>query len=168
LIDDLKLEAISAFESQSLQLSTRRLVRFNTKGVWTHAAVAITAYQSTHALASQPALPQDVKTLSLARKLQQADPRTHCQEDIPVEILIGGDHYWRIVKDRTPIRVSEYAVLVPTAFGWILSGNRFGTHVNSAVVNFINSEQSFTPSEYDLRCLWDLEAMGNPRTTFNH
>ena len=56
LIDDLKLEAISEreltacpFESQSAQLSKRRLVRFDMKGVWTHSAVTITAYESTHA-----------------------------------------------------------------------------------------------------------------------
>jgi hypothetical protein len=130
------------------------------KGVWTLAAVAITAYESTHALSAQPAVPQDVKTLGLARKLQLADPRTHSQEDVHVEILIGGGHYWRIVKDSPPIRVSASAVLVPTAFGWILSGNNSGTHVNSAVVIFINSEQTFTPSEDDLRRFWDLEVIG--------
>jgi hypothetical protein len=130
------------------------------KGVWTHAAVAINAYESTHALSAQPAVPQDVKTLALAHKLQLVDHRTHSQEDVPVEILIGGDHCWRIVKDSPPIHVSASEVLVPTAFGWILSGNGPGTHVNSAVVNFINSEQTFTPSEDDLRRFWDLEAIG--------
>jgi hypothetical protein len=32
--------------------------------------------------------------------------------------------------------------------------------VNSAVVNFINLEQTFTPSEDDLRRFWDLETLG--------
>jgi hypothetical protein len=62
------------------------------KGVWTHSAVAITAYESTHALSAQPTVPQDVKTLAHARKLQLADPKTHSQEAAPVEILIGGEH----------------------------------------------------------------------------
>jgi hypothetical protein len=115
------------------------------KGVWTHSAVAITVYESTHALSAQPAVPQGVETLAHARKLQLADPKTHSQEDVPIEILIGRDHYWKIVKNSPPIRVSMSAVLVPTAFGWILSGNRSGTHVNSAVMNFINLEQIFTP-----------------------
>jgi hypothetical protein len=74
--------------------------------------------------------------------------------------IIGGDHYWKIVKDSPPIRISTSAVLVPTAFSWILSGNRSGTHVNSTVVNFIDLEQTFTPSEDDLRRFWDLEAIG--------
>jgi hypothetical protein len=100
LIDDLKLEAISkrelavcAFESQSTRMSRRRLVRFNLGGVWTHSAVAITAYESTHALTAQPAVPQDVKTLAYSRKLKLADPKTNSPDDVPVEILIGGDHY---------------------------------------------------------------------------
>jgi hypothetical protein len=45
-------------------------------------------------------------------------------------------------------------------FVWILSGNRSGTRVNSAVVKFINLEQTLTPSEDDLRRFWDLETIG--------
>jgi len=88
------------------------------------------------------------------------DPKTHPQEDIPVEILIGGDHYWKVVKDNSPIRLSTSAVLVPTTVGCMLSGNRSGTYVNSAVVNFIHSDQTFTPSDDDLRRFWDLETIG--------
>jgi len=76
------------------------------KGVWTHSAVAITAYESTHAFSAQPAVPQDVKTLAHACELQLPDPKTHSQEDVLVEILIGGDHYWKIVRDSPPIRIS--------------------------------------------------------------
>jgi hypothetical protein len=90
--------------------------------------VSITAYESTHTLLAQPAVSQDVKTLAYAHRLQLADPKTHSQEDIPVEILIGGDHYWKVVKDSPPIRISTLAVLVPTTFGWILSGNSSGTY----------------------------------------
>jgi hypothetical protein len=167
LIDDLKLQAINekeltvcAFESKSAQSSRRRLVRFNMKGVWTHSTVSITAYESAHALSAQPAVPQDVKTLAYTRKLQLADPKTHPHEDIPVEILIGGHHYWKVVKDSSPIRISMSAVLVPSTFGWILSGNRSGTHVNLPVVNFINLDQIVTPSDDELRRFWDLETIG--------
>ena len=72
------------------------------KGVWTHFVVPITAYESTPALSTQPAVPEDVKTLAYASKLQLADPKTQPQEDIPVEILIGGDHYWKVVRDNHP------------------------------------------------------------------
>jgi hypothetical protein len=121
--------------------------------------VSIMAYESDHTLLAQPPVPQDVKTLASARKLQLADPKTHSQEDIPVEILIGGDHYWKLVKDSPPICISTSAVLVPTTLGWILSGNRSGTYVNSAVVNFVNADHTFTPSD-DLRRFWDLETIG--------
>jgi hypothetical protein len=77
-----------------------------------------------------------------------------------LEILIGGRHYWKIVKVSPPIRILTSAVLIPTACGWIVSGNTSGTSVNSAVVKFINLEQTFTPSEDDLRRFWDLETIG--------
>ena len=77
-----------AFELNSTQSSGSRLVRLNMKGVWTHSAVSITAYESTHAFSSQPAVSQDVTTLGHARKHQLADPNAHSQEDVPVEILI--------------------------------------------------------------------------------
>jgi hypothetical protein len=135
------------------------------KGVWSNSMVSIIAYESAHALLAQPAVPQNVTTLVYARKLQLTDPKTNSQEDIPVEILIGGNHYWKVVKDSPPIRISTSAVLLRTTFGWILSGNRSGTHVNSAVVNFINLDQTSTPSDDDLRCFWDLETIG---ITTNH
>lgn len=109
---------------------------------------------------TQPAVLLDIKTLAYACKLQLADPKTHSQEDVPVEVLIRGDYYWKVVKDSPPIRISMSAVLIPTAFGWILSGNRSGICVNSAVVNYINLEQNFTPSDDDLRRFWDLETIG--------
>ena len=167
LIDVLKLQtinerelAVCVFESKSTQSSRRRLVRFKMKSVWTQSAVSITAYESSHVLSTQPGVLQDIKTLAHARKLQLADPKTHAQEDVLVEILIGGDYYWKVVKDSPPKRISTSAVLIPTAFGWILSGNRSGICVNSAVVNYINLEQNFMPSDDDLRRFWDLETIG--------
>jgi len=64
------------------------------------------------------------------------------------------------VIDSPAIRIWTSAVLVPTTFGWILRGNGSGTHVDSAVVKFINLDQIFTPSDGDLRLFWDLETIG--------
>lgn len=116
--------------------------------------VSITAYESAHTLSAQPAVPQDVTTLAYTRKLQLADPKE--EEDIPVEILIGGDHYWKVVKANPPIHISTSAVLVPNMFGWILSGSRSGTYVNPVTVNFVNSHQTLTLSDEDVRRFWDL------------
>jgi hypothetical protein len=167
LIHDLKLQAISekeltvwVYESKSAQSSRRRLVRFNIKGVWTHSTVSITAYEGAHALSAQPAVPQYVKTLAYTSKLQLSDPKTRPHEDIPVEILIGGDHYWKVVKDSSPIRISTSAALVPSTFCWILSGNRSGKRVNMAVVNFINLDQTLQPLDDELRGFRDLQTIG--------
>jgi hypothetical protein len=46
-----------------------------------------------------------------AHKLQFADPGEH--EDLPIEILVGCDHYWKIVKDGPPLRISPSVVLLP-------------------------------------------------------
>jgi len=49
------------------------------------------AFESTHAF-SYPAVPHDIKTLAHTRKLMLADP-PGASEDLPIEILIGGDRY---------------------------------------------------------------------------
>jgi hypothetical protein len=49
-----------------------------------------------------------------------ADLKTDLQEHLPVAILIGGTSYWKVIKDSSPIRLSETLVLIPSIFGWIL------------------------------------------------
>jgi hypothetical protein len=50
--------------------------------------------------------------------------------------------------------------LLPSKFGWILSGNKTGTTVNHASVNYFHNREGFTPSDNDMRHFWDLEALG--------
>lgn len=177
LVDELKLEVmdqreltVCTFESQSNTSTKRKLIRFNMKGAWTNSTVPVCAYECSHTLSPQPAVPQDVKTLAQTRKLQLADPKTDSKEDLPVEILIGGDFYWRIVKVNSPIRTSSSTVLIPSIFGWILSGSRSGISVNSAAVNFINIDEPSVPMNSEIRHFWDLEIMGitdNPSRALN-
>jgi hypothetical protein len=61
-------------------------------------------------------------------KLQFADLRE--QKDLPIEILVEDDHYWKIVKDSPPLRISTSVVLLPLKLGWVLSGNRSGISTN--------------------------------------
>jgi hypothetical protein len=98
--------------------------------------------------------------LAHTRKLQLADPKDDPEEDLPIEILIGGDHYWKIVKDSSPIRISALVVLIPSKLGWILSGKRSGITVNSTVVNYINLDQTFLPPDDAFRYFWELETIG--------
>jgi hypothetical protein len=125
LINDFKLEVVdhrdlvvSAFESPSSDSSPHRGARFCAKSIWNNVTVPITAFESAHALCPHPTVRHDVTNIKQTRKLQLADPREG-DRDPPIEILIGGDHYWRIVKDVSTIRLSSSLVLLPTKFGCI-------------------------------------------------
>jgi hypothetical protein len=93
--------------------------------------------------------------MAQTRKLQLADPRER-DRDLPIEVLIGGEYYWRIVQDASTIRLSSSLVLLPTKFGWILPGNRTGITANHMAVNHIALEHA----DNDLRKFWDLETIG--------
>jgi hypothetical protein len=93
--------------------------------------------------------------MARTRNLQLADPREG-ERDIPIEVLIGGDHYWRIVRDAATIRLSSSLVLLPTMFGWILTGTRTGITANQTMVNHVTLQHS----DDDLRKFWDLETIG--------
>jgi len=103
-------------------------------------------------------VPQDVNRMTHIPKLQLADPRE--QEDLPTEMLIGGDHYWKIVKDSPPWCLSPSIVLLPSRLRWILNGNRSGVSVNAAAVNLLHSELSGPLPEEEIKRFWDLETIG--------
>jgi hypothetical protein len=88
-----------------------------------------------------------------------ADPKDD-SEDVPIEILIAGDHYWKIVKDTSPIHLSPSVVLLPSKLGWILSGNRSAIAATSIMVIYVNLEDTFSLSDDVARCFWDLETLG--------
>jgi len=143
LIDDLKLRIIehrelnvSAFESQSALPSHRRLVPLISRGLF-QTALSQSAPSRAHTLSPQPAVPQEVRTIAHDRRIQLADPKTDSIGELPVEILIGGDSYWKIVNDSSPMRISESLMLISSIIGWVLSGNRSGARVNSLTVNFV-------------------------------
>jgi len=99
-IEDLKLRTIehrelnvSAFESQPSPPSRRRLVRFKVTTISSNCTIPISAFESAHTLSPQLAVPQEVGNWARDRRLQLADHKLDLQEDVPVEILIGGDSY---------------------------------------------------------------------------
>jgi hypothetical protein len=91
-------------------------------------------------------------------KLQFADPAE--QEDLPIEILVGSDHYWKLVKDSPPRRISPSVVLLPSNLGWILSGNWSGISANVAAVKLFRLENPGPLPETEIKRFWDLEAIG--------
>jgi len=94
-----------------------------------------------------------------ACKLQLADPPGD-PENLRIEILIGGDHYWGIVKDTSPIRLSPSVVLLPSKLEWVLSGNRSAVTASSIMVNYVNLDQISCPSDDAVRRFWELETLG--------
>lgn len=166
LIDELLLEVIdnktlsvSSFETVSPTSSPRRLVQMNIRGIWTNFSIPVLALESDHSFSPHPRVPHDIQTLGNIRKLQLADPKDNCA-DLPIELLIGGDQYWRIVKNTGPVRLSPSLVLLPSRFGWILSGSRSGITVDFTTVSYINLGQAASPQDDELRRFWDLETIG--------
>ena len=166
LIDELGLEVLSdkqlkvnSFETQSSTTNSRKFVRMNVRGLWNNCHLTLTAFETPHSFSSHPTVPHDISIFGQTRKLQMADP-TDDFANLPIEVLIGGDQYWTIVKDSAPLRLSPSVVLIPSKFGWILSGNRTGVSVNYTTVNFIDACTVPSALDDDLRRFWDLESIG--------
>ena len=51
-----------------------------------------------------PTVPHEITIMAQTRKIQLADPREG-ERDLPIEVLIGGDHYL-IVKNASTIRLT--------------------------------------------------------------
>ena len=116
-------------------------------GICSSCTIQISAFESAHTLSPQPAVTQEVGNLSRGIRMELADPKTVLQEDLPVAFLIGGDSYWKVMKVSPPIRLSGSLVLIPSIFGWVLSGNRSGPRVKSTTVNFLHSDQPDWPPD---------------------
>jgi hypothetical protein len=125
--------------------------------MWTNFNTTITAFESAYEFLPQPTVPRDINKTHTA-KLLFADPRK--LEDLPIEILVGGDHYWKIVKDSPPLRIPPSVVLLPSNLGWILSGNRSGICANVAAVNFLHLQRPGPLPETEIKRFWDLETIG--------
>ncbi|GFS72147.1 uncharacterized protein NPIL_306731 [Nephila pilipes] len=55
--------------------------------------------------------------------MKLADPDDSLSS-LPIEILIGADFYWNVMHSDAPVKLSDSLALVPSSFGWILSGSR--------------------------------------------
>jgi hypothetical protein len=167
VVIDSRTLSVSSFETSSPSSSQRRLVRPNLKGIWTNFSLPILTLESDHSFSPHPTVPHDIQMLGNIRKLQLADPKDNC-DDLPIELPIGGDQYWKVVKNTGPVRLSPSIVLLPSQLGWLHSGSRSGIAVNFTSVNHINLGRPDSPQEDDFCRFWDLETIGisaeQPRT----
>ena len=128
-------------------------------GYTTRARVSIAAFECHNTYSAQPTPPKYIRVMASLNKIKLVDPQDDCDDALPIEVLIGADYYWNIVTTQRPIRVSPSLVLLPTIFGFVLSGNRSSTTVNQVSVHYI----SFTLDEISnesVRLFWDLETIG--------
>ena len=128
------------------------------KSIWTAFSTTITVYESGYVFIPQPTVSPDIATPTPTPKLQLADPREN--GDFPIEILVGGDYYWTIVKDSPLLRMSQSTVLLPSKFGWILTGNRTGISTNVIAVHLLHSESHGSLPDVEVKRFWVLEAIG--------
>ena len=80
---------------------------------------------------------------------------------LPIEILVGGNHYWKIVKDSPPWRISRSLVLLPSRLRWVLRGNRSVISANVTAINFLHLERPGPLPETEIKRFWDLKTIGN-------
>nr|XP_042897565.1 uncharacterized protein LOC122269298 [Parasteatoda tepidariorum] len=166
LVDYLKLDVISsdsleihAFESSSNQAQSRRKVRFKLSSIWNQSEIYLHAFESPNRYAVHPSVPLEIASMAHKKKFKLADPNDTLQ-DMPIEVLIGADFYWTVVNSEIPFRLSETIVLIPSIFGWILSGSR--SHTSVASLSSVHNISITSPYILDdqVRKFWDLDTLG--------
>ena len=63
----------------------------------------------------------DQYTLKELEGYSLADPACVVPGSLPVDILIGVDHFWKLITDKI-VRLSSGVVIMSTLYGWVLSG----------------------------------------------
>ncbi|GFY01210.1 uncharacterized protein TNCV_5076771 [Trichonephila clavipes] len=74
--------------------------------------------------------------------MKLADPDDSLSS-LPIEILIGAGFYWNVMHSDAPVKLSDSLALVPSSFGWILSGSQSHATVSfNHTVHNINVDTS--------------------------
>lgn len=88
-------------------------------------------------------------------------------EDSKIDVLIGSDHYWKIVTG-TVVRGSDGPTAIETRLGWVLSGPAHGLQESTSLTFTAQSSHMlrvdcFTDTDSlaaGLKRFWDLESLG--------
>jgi hypothetical protein len=75
-------------------------LRLDLRGIWTNSSTINIAFESAYEFLAQTTVLHDVNIMTHIPKIQLVDPSE--QEDLTIEILVGGDHYWKTVNDSPP------------------------------------------------------------------
>lgn len=86
--------------------------------------------------------------------LQLADPQWN--HSMPVDLLIGGELYWRIIKDETQLLGPGQPMLKNSAFGWLIVGP-CSSQATPAPTSVTCNTASLESIDSALRRFWDVE-----------
>ncbi|GFQ94641.1 uncharacterized protein TNCT_450951 [Trichonephila clavata] len=167
LVDTLNFPVLStgpldlqAFESPTSFSHKRRQVQFQLSSIWDKSKVNVIAFESSNRYASHPSSPTDVSRFAKSKRMKLADPDDSLSS-LPIEILIGADFYWNVMHSDTPVKLSDSLALVPSSFGWILSGSRSHATVSfNPIVHSINVDTLTHDLDNMVRNFWNLESIG--------
>ena len=95
------------------------------------------------------------ETLRLFAGVDLADRRFGSDHRLTVDILVGLDQLWEVMKDGM-LRTSAGLVAQETAFGWIVSGSVTGKVAQTTCQLLLLNDVS----DQVFRDLWDLDAIG--------
>ncbi|GFU53508.1 integrase catalytic domain-containing protein [Nephila pilipes] len=167
LVDTLNLPIIStapldlqAFESPTNFSHKRWQVQFQLSSIWDKAKANVIAFENSNRYASHPSSPTDVSRFAKNKRMKLADPDDPLSS-LPIEILIGADFYWNVMHSDAPFKLSDSLALVPSSFGWILSGSRSHATVSfNPTVHSINVDTFTHELDNMVRNFWNLESIG--------
>ncbi|GBM94901.1 hypothetical protein AVEN_114840-1 [Araneus ventricosus] len=170
LVDVLNLKVISTnnlevrgFESHSSETQPRRRVQLELSSIWNKSSVSLSAFESSNTYAPHQTVPTDITLFARQKKLKLADPYEKT-DNLPIEVLIGADFYWTVMTVKPPKKLTESLVLMPSIFGWILSGSRSMTNIKfdktSAIHSICTDKVALQKEDEDVRTFWDLETLG--------
>ncbi|GBN45859.1 hypothetical protein AVEN_159203-1, partial [Araneus ventricosus] len=170
LLDVLNLKVISTdnlevrgFESHSSETQPRRRVQLELSSIWNKSSVSLNAFESSNTYAPHQTVPTDITLFDRQKKLKLPDPYEKT-DNLPIEVLIGAYFYWTVMTVKPPKKLIESLVLMPSIFGWILSGSRSMTTIRfdkkSAIHNICADKVNMQKEDEDVRTFWDLETLG--------
>ena len=98
---------------------------------------------------------RSVTSLPYLRSLKLAHPMTD-DEQFEISLLIGADHYWKIVQNKT-VR-GNGPTAIRSKIGYLLSGPLPVT--SNKTENYIMNVITRPPETDQLECFWKLESLG--------
>ena len=109
-------------------------------------------------------LPDHIRKHFQHLNINEPNKDTHTGEKrVKIQILIGVDHYWSLVRDSPPQVRHNNIVAIPTHIGWILSGSFHESNANCNL-SIANPECVSTilisVTETQVESFWDLETVG--------